>query len=102
MKTINLTPSWRTAVRIYVAVLKNPDASPKAHEDAEADLLRLAETVDALNEPKRDDDLCGHKSQLYVDTYCIKPKGHLCAHQWPDGERVRQDELPSLMRRQAE
>jgi hypothetical protein len=48
-ETISLRPSWRTAVRIYIAVLQNADASPEAHAGAEADLLRLADTVDNLN-----------------------------------------------------
>ena len=46
--TIDLTPSWQAAVRIYCAVLRNPDASSKAIQMAEAELLRLAEHVDNL------------------------------------------------------
>jgi len=42
MKTIDLTPSWTTAVRIYVGCLLNPKASEGAHEEAEKDLLNLA------------------------------------------------------------
>ena len=124
MKTIDMTPSWSAAVRIYCAVLLNPKASPKAHADAEADLMRLAKVVDDLYAAdKGDDDLCGHKSQLYVDTYCIKKRGHLCAHQWPKKELQRadtktcgdgnadncpgcwqcdDDDLPALLRNQAE
>lgn len=48
-ETISLRPSWRTAVRIYIAVLRNPDATNMAHDAAEADLLRLAEIVDNMN-----------------------------------------------------
>lgn len=48
-ETISLRPSWRTAVRIYIAVLRNPDATNMAHDAAEAELLRLADTVDNLN-----------------------------------------------------
>ena len=46
MKTIDLTPSWRAAVRIYVAVLQNPKAGAEAHQRAEEDLLRLADDAD--------------------------------------------------------
>lgn len=46
VKTIDLTPSWESAVRIYIQCLKNPDASAEAHKSAETDLLRLARMVD--------------------------------------------------------
>jgi hypothetical protein len=46
--TIDLTPSWQTAVRICCAVLRNPDASQKAIDTAESELLRLAAHVDNL------------------------------------------------------
>lgn len=46
--TIDLTPNWKTAVRIYCAVLRNPDASASAIKTAEDELLRLAEHVDKL------------------------------------------------------
>ena len=48
-ETISLRPSWRTAVRIYIAVLRNPDATNMAHDAAEADLLKLADIVDNMN-----------------------------------------------------
>ena len=41
---------WLAATRIYIAVLKNPDASFEALQDAEADLLKLATYVDNLKE----------------------------------------------------
>ncbi len=46
VKTVDLTPSWKTAVRIYIACLENPAATPESKEGARADLLRLAEMVD--------------------------------------------------------
>ena len=48
-KTIDLSPSWETAVGIYILVLRNPDAGFDAVQAAQEDLLRLARTVDALN-----------------------------------------------------
>lgn len=46
---IDMTPSWETAVMIYMMCLKNPNASADAHAQAERDLLRLARTVDEMN-----------------------------------------------------
>lgn len=45
-ETIDLTPTWETCVKVYCAVLRNPDATPEAHDTAEAELLRLARHVD--------------------------------------------------------
>jgi hypothetical protein len=47
-ETIDITPSWRTAVSIYIHVLRNQDASSEAVEAAKADLLRLADEVERL------------------------------------------------------
>lgn len=47
-KTFDLTPSWETCVRIYCAVLRNPDASQEAVSQAESELLRLGKHVDNL------------------------------------------------------
>jgi hypothetical protein len=47
--TIDCTPTWATAVAIYIAVLQNPDASSAAVQAAKDELLRLARTVDQLN-----------------------------------------------------
>jgi hypothetical protein len=46
---IDCTPTWATAVAIYIAVLQNPDASFEAITAAKDELLRLARTVDQLN-----------------------------------------------------
>lgn len=46
MKTIDMTPTWEAAVRIYCAVLMNPDAEFSAHQAAQEELLRLARAVD--------------------------------------------------------
>jgi hypothetical protein len=50
MKTIDLTPSWQACVRIYCAVLQNPQASSEAKEMAESELMRLATHVDKMQE----------------------------------------------------
>ena len=47
--TIDCTPTWTTAVAIYIAVLQNPDASFEAITAAKDELMRLARTVDQLN-----------------------------------------------------
>lgn len=46
MTTIDLTPSWETCVRIYIAVLQNPDATAEGTEAATSELIRLARIVD--------------------------------------------------------
>jgi hypothetical protein len=52
MKTIDLTPSWQACVRIYCAVLRNPEASQEAVSLAESELLRLGKHVDQLKNNK--------------------------------------------------
>lgn len=46
-------PNWKTAVRIYCAVLQNPDADPNAKINAEADLMKLADAMDKIREEKK-------------------------------------------------
>jgi hypothetical protein len=46
MKTMDLTPSWETAVGIYCDILSNPHASTEARAQAETDLIKLARHVD--------------------------------------------------------
>jgi len=46
--TIDITPSWEACVRIYCAVLRNPEASQEALSLAESELLRLGKHVDNL------------------------------------------------------
>jgi hypothetical protein len=46
MKTIDLTPTWETAVHIYLLVLEEGAEEGKAI--ARQELLRLARTYDAL------------------------------------------------------
>jgi hypothetical protein len=45
-RTVELTPSWETAVQIYCAVLENPNASPEGRESARAEIVRLARPFD--------------------------------------------------------
>jgi len=45
--TIDITPTWETAVSIYMMVLENVDASEASKSDARADLIKLARFVDA-------------------------------------------------------
>ena len=51
--TIDITPTWEAATRIYIACLLNPKAGPEAHQAAETDLLRLARLMDAAPERMR-------------------------------------------------
>ena len=44
--TIDITPTWETAVSIYMMVLENADASEASKSDARADLIKLARFVD--------------------------------------------------------
>ena len=45
--TIDITPTWETAVSIYMMVLETVDASEASKSDARADLIKLARFVDA-------------------------------------------------------
>ena len=47
-KTIDLTPTWVAAVRIYMAVLQ--DGGEEGKRVAREDLLELAERMDAFND----------------------------------------------------
>lgn len=49
MRTIDVTPTWEEATRIYVAVLMDRGAPYSAKEQAQNELLRLARAVDAMN-----------------------------------------------------
>lgn len=53
MKTIDMTPSWNAAVRIYIAVLENPDAAENAKQGAREDLLNLANAMDKIKAEKK-------------------------------------------------
>ena len=46
MRTIDITPTWEAAVRIYMMVLE--DGTEEGKVMARADLLRLARQYDAL------------------------------------------------------
>jgi hypothetical protein len=46
MRTIDMTPTWETAVRIYMLVLE--DGSEAGKVTAREELLRLARQYDAL------------------------------------------------------
>lgn len=48
MKTIDMTPTWESAVKIYIAVLENENASAEGKQVAREELVFLAKTVDEL------------------------------------------------------
>lgn len=48
-KTINITPTWVSAVHLYVALLMDQGVDYDAKMECKSELLRLAEAVDASN-----------------------------------------------------
>ena len=46
--TIDITPTWEGCVKIYCAILRDPNAGPQAKDLATADLIDLAKYVDIL------------------------------------------------------
>ena len=46
-QTIDLTPTWNAAVRVFVRLLMDPGVDIEAKQYAESELLRLADAVDA-------------------------------------------------------
>jgi hypothetical protein len=55
MKTIDMTPTWESAVRIYMAVLENKNASAEGIKIAREEIIFLAKTVDRLNKVKKEE-----------------------------------------------
>ena len=56
METIEMTPTWESAVRIYIAVLENQNASAEGRKLAREDIIFLAKTVDQLNKVKKEEE----------------------------------------------
>ena len=55
MKTIDIAPSWESAVRIYISVLENDNASYEGKQIAREDIIFLAKTIDQLNKVKEEE-----------------------------------------------
>ena len=55
METIDITPTWETAVKIYIAVLENENASAESKHNARAELTYLAKVVDRLQAEKKEE-----------------------------------------------
>lgn len=49
-----MTPTWESAVRIYMAVLENNNASAESRKTAREEIVFLAKTVDRLNRVKKE------------------------------------------------
>jgi len=47
-------PTWEAAMRVYIAVLRNPEAGFHAIRNAEEELLRLAQSVDKLRSTSKE------------------------------------------------
>ena len=98
-KTIDLTPTWSGLVQGLMAIMEG--GSGEARGVARSELYKMARAADRWVEHCKAANLngdgtpakvlCGYASNIYIDTTCIKERGHLCAHQWPDGKRVRID-----------
>jgi len=54
MKTIDITPTWEYAVKIYIAVLENDNASTESKHNARAELTYLAKMVDRLQAERKE------------------------------------------------
>ncbi|MCK5550776.1 MAG: hypothetical protein KAI41_09605 [Hyphomicrobiaceae bacterium] len=111
-KKIDLTPTWSGLVQGLMAIMEG--GTGEARGVARSEFYKMARAADRwvahckaanLNgdgTPAK--ELCGYASQIYIDTTCIKERGHLCAHQWSKGPhaRIDQSDLPALLRKQAE
>jgi hypothetical protein len=53
MDTIDIAPSWESAVKIYISVLENDNASAEGKKIAREDIIFLAKTIDQLNKVKK-------------------------------------------------
>ena len=51
-----MTPTWETAVKIYIAVLENNNASTEAKNNARAELIFLAKAVDRIKAEAKAND----------------------------------------------
>lgn len=49
-QTIDCTPSWVFAAKVYIAVLENKKASAEAKKTAKLDLMNMAKVADKYNE----------------------------------------------------
>lgn len=58
METIDIAPSWESAVRIYISVLENDNASYEGKQIAREDIIFLAKTIDQLNQVKKEEAKC--------------------------------------------
>lgn len=50
MKTIDVTPKWKHLIHVMIEVLQNPKASVESKREIRAELVRMAEIVDEMNE----------------------------------------------------
>jgi len=53
METIDITPKWKCAVQIMLAVLDNPKATKEAKAEMKQEIIRLAEIVDEMNKDSK-------------------------------------------------
>ena len=50
-----MTPTWESAVKIYIAVLENENASFEGKRTAREELIFLAKTIDQLSKVKNEE-----------------------------------------------
>ena len=51
-----MTPTWESAVKIYIAVLENKNASAEGRKTAREEIVFLAKTVDQLNKVRKEEE----------------------------------------------
>lgn len=56
METIDMTPTWESAVKIYIAVLENKNASAEGRKIAREEIVFLAKTIDQLNKVRKEEE----------------------------------------------
>jgi len=61
METIDIAPSWESAVRVYLQVLENDNASAEGKQIAREDIIFLAKSIDQLNKVKKEEEKCTKK-----------------------------------------
>ena len=63
-RTIDMTPTWAAAIKIYLYVLENPNAPPEARASARYEILRLARAFDQMNVEREREREIEHLGQV--------------------------------------
>ena len=81
MKTIDVTPTWKFTVGIYMAILKDPKRKVD-HKTAEEEITRLAEAMDKVNK-EQEEEMKRLQAELANDlgTEMDCPKCEICGEE---------------------